>query len=166
MFFTNKTISKFWDWYERHYAVNVGAVAILFLWQLTHLYWLTTAVVLKRLLGISYFHSSIFWQNLIIFVDYIEIPTHLAAMIIYLNSLRKKFNWKSVWLLVFLNLHWLHIFWITDEFVVNQFSGYEQIILPAWLAWIAIAIDYLEVPVILDTSREFYKSLRKKFANS
>jgi hypothetical protein len=34
--------------------------------------------------------------------------------------------------------------------------------LPIWLAWIAILIDYLELPVIYDTLKKFYQSLRKE----
>jgi len=58
----------------------------------------------------------------------------------------------------------LHLFWITDEFVIEQFArmGERATLLPLWLAWLAIAIDYLELPVIYDTIRNFSKSLKEK----
>jgi hypothetical protein len=34
--------------------------------------------------------------------------------------------------------------------------------LPIWLAWIAIGIDYLELPVIYDTLRKFLVSIREQ----
>jgi hypothetical protein len=55
---------------------------------------------------------------------------------------------------VFLNSQWLHIFWITDQYVSNELAGRAAVSsLPAWLAWVAILIDYLELPVIYDTFR-------------
>lgn len=36
--------------------------------------------------------------------------------------------------------------------------------LPVWLAWIAIFIDYLELPVIYDTIKEFIKALKQNGA--
>ncbi len=51
------------------------------------------------------------------------------------------------------------MFWITDEFVVQQFTS--PIGLPVWTAWVAILIDYLELPVIFETLRLFIKSLKK-----
>jgi hypothetical protein len=55
----------------------------------------------------------------------------------------------------------LHILWITDEFVVAEFGG-ESTGIPGWLAWIAILIDYLELPVIFDTFRRFGNALRNR----
>ena len=34
--------------------------------------------------------------------------------------------------------------------------------LPVWLAWVAILIDYLELPVIYDTLRKFFLSVREQ----
>jgi hypothetical protein len=77
--------------------------------------------------------------------------------------LRKGWNWKSFIFLLFLNSQWLHIFWITDEFVVNEFTGEEAISsLPVWLAWVAILIDYLELPVIYDTMKKFVVATREQ----
>lgn len=56
---------------------------------------------------------------------------------------------------------WIHLFWITDEFVVDSFTGNgTNTILPIWLAWAAIPIDYLELPVIYDTMKKFLLTLK------
>ena len=34
--------------------------------------------------------------------------------------------------------------------------------LPSWLAWIAILIDYLELPVIADTLKKFVVAVRTR----
>lgn len=145
-------LSGFWAWYERHYVFALTLTAGLFALQLVHLYWLTADVVASRLFGQSYFQLTPFWQSVIILVDYTEIPGLISTSVLYVYELRKRFSWKSVLFLIALNSQWLHLFWITDEFVVDQFSGNASAtVLPAWLAWIAILIDYLELPVIADT---------------
>lgn len=152
-------IEKFWAWYERNRKLNIGLAAGLFLLQLIHLYWLTAHVVTHRIFSIGYFEVSDFVQFLIIIVDYTEIPALLGVSLIYLNELRQRFNWPSVIFLLFLNSQWLHIFWITDEFVISQFAGRASTVLPALLAWSAILIDYLELPVIVDTIKRFFKEI-------
>jgi hypothetical protein len=155
-------LKKFWSWYERHEKLNLGISAGLFTLQLFHLYWLATHVIALRLFDQSFFTPNNFFESLIILVDYLEVPTLISVSLVYINQLRKKFNWKSVLFLIFLNSQWLHIFWITDEFVLEKLTGSGAgTILPLWLAWIAIIIDYLEVPVIYDTLRQFIISLRK-----
>lgn len=156
-------LQKFWDWYEKHYTLNVGVAAFLFLLQLIHLYWLSADVVSQRLTGHSYFELTGILEILVLFVDYTEIPAILTTSLVYINGLRKQFNGKDVAFLFFVNSQWLHIFWITDEFVVAQFTGRpEETLLPVWLAWIAILIDYLELPVIYDTIKRFFVSLKQK----
>ena len=55
---------------------------------------------------------------------------------------------------------------ITDEFIIRQFQGHgELMILPFWLSWIAIFIDYLELPVMYDTTKRFLLSFRKNLVN-
>lgn len=144
-------LDAFWRWYERHYELNLVLTAMLFMLQLVHLYWLTTHVVLHQLLGVSYFNPPPFWQLLIICVDYSEIPALISTSVLYFFQLRQKFRWRHVAFLIMLNSQWLHLFWITDTFVVNQFSGEQATILPLWLAWVAILIDYLELPVMAET---------------
>jgi hypothetical protein len=78
------------------------------------------------------------------------------------NELRRKgFTWKAAGFLFMLNTQWLHIFWITDEVVVQYFAGP---VAPQWnalLAWVAILIDFLELPVIYDTLRRVWRERDK-----
>ncbi len=67
---------------------------------------------------------------------------------------------KPILYLVFLNSQWLHIFWITDEFVIVAGDG-ESTSLPAWLASVALLIDYLELPVIYDTVKRLFVATRE-----
>lgn len=157
------SLNRFFSWYERNKTLNLGVAAFLFTLQLVHLYWLTTDVVLFKLTGKSYFNPTETFESLILIVDYLEIPAIFSTSLVYINELRKKFNSKSLWFLFFINSQWLHIFWITDEFVVDKFTGIEtSTALPVWLAWTAIMIDYLELPVIFDTLKQFFASLKKE----
>ena len=75
----------------------------------------------------------------------------MSVSLVYLHALHATgLALRPVLYLAFLNSQWLHIFWITDEFVVGT-SGAGS--LPAWLAYVAILIDYLELPVMVDTSK-------------
>ncbi len=154
---------KFWQWYNSHELINTGLVAGLFVLQLIHLYWLTTDVVFFRLFGESFFNPSDLWQFLIIIVDYTEIPALILASIVYINELRAGFKWKSLLYLIFLNSQWIHLFWITDEMVIEQFTGVALVAFPVWLSWTAIFIDYLELPVIYDTLKKFFVSVFRKY---
>ncbi len=153
---------KFWRWYESQHVLTTTLTAILFSWQLVHLFWLTTAVVIPRLTGLVLFTPGPFYELLLVLVDYTEIPALISASMLYLHLLQKKFLWRHVGFLVLINSQWLHLFWITDEFVVTQFAAKAAIALPAWLAWVAIMIDYLELPVIFDTIRRAIRLLRHK----
>lgn len=156
-----KLITAFWNWYERHLTLNIGIAAFLFTLQLIHLYWLSADVVATKLLGQSFFELTGLWKWFILVVDYTEIPALITTSFVYINEYRKTKSIKSILFLLFLNSQWLHIFWITDEFVVDQFSGMStQSSIPAWLAWIAIAIDYLELPVIFDTIKKLITALK------
>ena len=53
----------------------------------------------------------------------------------------------------------IHIFWITDNVVYIVFFKSSFVEIPFILAWIAILIDYLELPVIADL---FYKVIKKE----
>lgn len=149
---------KFWSWYNEHLLANTVIAAGLFVLQLVHLYWLTTHVVAFRLWGLDLFNPAPMVQLIIIFVDYTEIPALITTSFVYVNELRKKGSHIKDWLyLFFLNIQFVHIFWITDEFVLDQFTGAGMgTILPFWLAWIAIFIDYLELPVIFETLRKAF----------
>jgi hypothetical protein len=153
---------RFWSWYERHYRLNLSIAVGLFLLQLLHLTWLTLHVVWFRLFGQSLWNPEGFGRTLLIMVDYTEIPALLSTSLVYINDLRRGFRWKPLLFLAFLNSQWLHLFWITDEFVVAQFvRGGEGTVLPPWLAWIAILIDYLELPVIFDSARKLIASFAR-----
>lgn len=158
-------LQKFWSWYERHYLLNLSIVTFLFAVQIFHLYWLFTDVVLLRLTGQSYFVFPNIWGVISIFLDYSEIPAIVSTTILYLHFLRQKFTYKNFFYLLFINIQWIHILWITDEIVVERFAHAELLHWPIFLAWIAIAIDYLELPVIFDTAKnlvfEIKKSLKK-----
>jgi len=149
-------------WYKRHYTLNVGVASFLFIWQLVHLYWLTTHVVFYRLFDISLFDPTNIAQALIVTADYAEIPALILTSFVYVFGLISKFSWKNILFLVLLNSQWLHLFWITDEFIISQFTGTNSAILPVYLSWLAIVIDYLELPVIFDTTKKFFRSLKNK----
>jgi hypothetical protein len=156
-------VRAFFDWYERHYTLNIGVASLLFLLQLVHLYWLSADVVADRLAGSSYFSPDGLFYYAILVVDYTELPALLSVSLVYINELRKGWSWKPLLFLLFLNSQWLHIFWITDEFVTAEFSaGAAGSSLPGWLAWVAILIDYLELPVIYDTLRKFAIAVREQ----
>jgi hypothetical protein len=156
-------LTSFWQWYERNYRLNITIVVVLFVLQLVHLYWLSVDVVLVRLTGIHGLWPDWQWLEFIItVVDYTEIPALLTTSLVYINEFRQGRRARAVMYLVLLNSQWLHLFWITDEFVVDQFTGVDRgTILPVWLAWVAIAIDYLEVPVIIDLIRKLARDLKK-----
>lgn len=154
---------KFWHWYESHLTLNIGIASGLFVLQLIHLYWLTTHVVFHKTFGFSLWDPSPFLEWLLLVVDYTEIPALITTSLVYINELRKKYSTKSVLYLIFLNSQFLHIFWITDEFVEARLTGAPEVtILPIWLAFLAIAIDYLELPVIFETIKKFIERINKK----
>jgi hypothetical protein len=51
----------------------------------------------------------------------------------------------------------VHIFWITDEIVYDTLFKTRLVEFPLYIAWIAILIDYLELPVMADL---FYKIIK------
>ena len=67
---------------------------------------------------------------------------------------------------VLLNTQWVHMFWITDQVVVDTFAGHSLLAWNAVVAWVAILIDYLEVPVIVDTLRKVVKQRRVMWARA
>jgi hypothetical protein len=151
----------FWGWYERRYLLNVCIASVLFGLQLVHLYWLGAEPISLRLVDESFFSPSGLLQYLILFVDYTEIPALIAVSLLYVNELRRGFSWGPLLFLLLLNSQWLHIFWITDEYVSNELAGDAAATsLPAGLAWVAILIDYLEVPVIYDTLKRLALAIR------
>ena len=157
----HSVMNKFWQWYEKTYTLNISIALGLFLLQIVHLIWLFGQVIWTKAFGTPLFELTGFWQWLIIVVDYTEIPALISVGLIYVNELRTRYSNLSAFYLAALSIQWVHLFWITDEFVVSSFAGVPSHI-PAWLAWIAILIDYLEVPVMLDTFRRFLKALKER----
>ena len=159
----NNFFKNLWLKYQERYSLYTGITAGIFLLQIVHLYWLTTHVVTYKLFGTHFFNPNDFWEVAIIIVDYLEIPAIISTSLLYFYSLSQKWNKKDLLMLFLLNTQWLHIFWISDEFVETIFFGIESsTILPVWLAWVAIFIDYLELPVMYDTTKKFVLSLMKK----
>jgi hypothetical protein len=148
---------SFWAWYERNYLLNVAIASTLFVLQLVHLAWLGADPIAQRLADESFFSPSGLLRYLIYAVDYSEIPALVSVSLVYVNELRRGRAWKPLLFLLFLNSQWLHIFWITDEYVASELAGPS---LPQWLAWMAILIDYLELPVIFDTLRRLALAMR------
>ncbi len=160
-------IRRFWAWYEKFYAWNVSITAVLFVFQLVHLYWLTTAVVIFRIFGTSFFFSnSKVLTLLMVLADYTEIPAIIMTSILYTRKIRREGGGvKNILYLIFLNIQWIHLFWITDEVALNALGlGSVSAPLNPALAWVAILIDYLELPVIVDTIREVFRVRSLKMA--
>jgi hypothetical protein len=115
--------NNFWDWYEKNYKLNLAITVFLFALQLFHLYWLFTDVVLFKLTGESYFGLTRVWGVISTFIDYTEVPALISTNILYIHLLRQKFSYKHIWFLFALNIQWLHLFWITDEVVLEKFAS-------------------------------------------
>ncbi len=161
-------LNTFWKWYEKEYSVIVPLTALLFLLQIVHLYWMTTNIVFFRVFGHPFWDPSFLWNTVIALVDYTEIPALILISLFYIGELQKKLDprldgarWKNTLFLILLNLQWLHLFWITDEVIYAQLAGAALFVIPVWLSWFAIMIDYLELPVIYDTTKKAILSLRK-----
>jgi len=147
---------RFWRWYRRHYVATLVVTTALFLLQLFHLYWLFTDVVLTRLTGHSSFAFPAGGLLLYVLIDYLEIPTHLSGMVLYGYEFRRGIRLKSLVFFVLLQLHWVHLLWITDDVVVNTFTEHTLLTWTGLAAWVAIGIDYIEVPIIVDRLRQVY----------
>ena len=154
-------VGKFINFYNRYENLNLKITFFLISLQILHLYWLTTAVVLQKIFGESFFLAPKSLLPLFIVIDYIEIPALISGLIYYAYSVRKnKSSAKRSYLFLgLLAVQVIHIFWITDEVVYDSFFNSSFIELPVILSWIAILIDYLELPVMADL---FYKVIKKK----
>lgn len=148
---------NFWKKYEN---LNLKIAFILVALQIIHLYWISTDVVAKRITGESLFLFPQEFLMIFIIIDYLEIPALIAGVTFYSFLLYTGRNIKNAFLLAFLAVQFFHLFWLTDEIVYETFFGASFIGLPAAVAWVAIAIDYLEIPVIADLFRRLY---RKRF---
>ena len=154
-------VQKCIDFYRRYETLGLKITFILIALQLIHLYWLTTDVVLQKIFGQSFF---LFPKNLLplfVVIDYIEIPALISGIIFYIYSIRsgEENSKKGYLFLGLLGVQVIHIFWITDDVVYSSFFKSSFVEIPFVLAWIAILIDYLELPVIADL---FYKVIKKE----
>jgi hypothetical protein len=99
---------------------------------------------------------------LFIIIDYIEIPALVSGIIYYFfnliyNKKEKEKRIKNTIFLILLAIQSIHILWITDDIVYSTFVGADLIEIPEYLVWIAILIDYLELPVIYDLLKRIIK---------
>jgi hypothetical protein len=154
-------VGKFIDFYHRYENLNLKITFFLISLQILHLYWLTTDVVLQKIFGESFFFVPKSFLPIFVVIDYIEIPALISGLIYYAYSIRKNKSKakRSYLFLGMLAVQVIHIFWITDEVVYDSFFNSSFIELPFVLSWIAILIDYLELPVMADL---FYKVIKKK----
>ncbi|MDP3685286.1 MAG: hypothetical protein Q8R32_00475 [bacterium] len=142
------------SWRERLRRWNFSIAAVLFPLQIIHLLWLTVDVVLPRLFGIpAVFDHIPLARILLILVDYTEIPALVSTSLVYVDSFRQTRRGRDLLYVGFLNIQWLHLFWITDAFVLTVFAGPSPSALHPVVAWVAILIDYLEVPVMMELLR-------------
>jgi hypothetical protein len=117
--------------------------AVLFVTQIAHLVWMTTYVVPVHL------GAQPLWSPPaapLAIADWFEIPAIVTTSILYIRTRQ----WR---LLLLVDVQLLHIFWITDEIILSRNT------LSPLLAWVAILIDYLELPVIVDTVRRAVRGL-------
>jgi hypothetical protein len=97
---------------------------------------------------------------LFIIIDYIEIPALVSGITYYFFNLiynKKEKRIKNIIFLILLAIQSIHIFWITDDIVYSTFVGADLIEIPEYFVWIAILIDYLELPVIYDLLKRIIK---------
>lgn len=151
-------VLSFWQKYQN---LNLKIAFILMSLQVLHLYWLTADVILQRLAGDSYFGLPSTLLPLFVLVDYVEIPALVSGITFYLFSLMRnsRANRAKAINAIFLSLlvtQVVHIFWITDEVVYESFFGGDLVYFPVYLSWIAILIDYLEIPVMIDLFRRVF----------
>lgn len=143
-----------------HRLLLVVSFLGLFL-QLFHLYWLTTVVVVPRFFGFSLDTTLNAISVLYLLADGIEVPAILSRTFLYILGMKSDFSWKNVLLLVLLNSQWIHIYWITDTFILSELFLHNNN-WPIFLIWGSILIDYLELPVIYDTGKEVFLKIKHK----
>ena len=125
-------MKSFWKWYQDNYALNLAVSTFLFSLQLIHLFWLLTHVVFIKV-GVGDFFAYFSFLNWpLVLIDYTEIPAIITTSLVYINEIRLKKSFKPWLYLILLNIQWLHILWITDEFLL------ENIYFTGALWWLAV----------------------------
>ncbi len=148
------------NWYNRTYTFQIGLAGFLFVLQIGHLIWLFGQVLWFKLTGTPLFVVSPTFEKILVLFDYTEIPAIVTASIVFFREYKLHKKWKDLFFVFLINTQWLHILWITDEFVLDSLDGLATWL--AWLALIAILIDYLEIPVIYVTIKKFLNALKEK----
>ena len=161
---TSAFVQKFINFYRRYENLNLKITFILISLQVIHLYWLTSDVVLQKIFGESYFLVPKTFLPLFVIIDYIEIPALVSGIIFYAYNIRfsKEETKRSYLFLALLVVQIFHIFWITDDVVYASFFESSFVEIPPILAWIAILIDYLELPVMADLLYKIIRGEKKK----
>ena len=141
---------------------NKKIALILFCTQLIHLYWLAAYVLVPTILFGHVVVSHIVIPSwLFVSIDYIEIPALISGIFFYISAGRSK---KNILMLALLGSQIIHMFFLTDQVIINTFS--EQPQFPVFFAVTAILIDYLELPVLVDLARNFFKGESNENRNS
>lgn len=160
----SSAVQKLVGFWQRYENLNLKIAFVLISLQLIHLYWLTADVVIQRITGESILgvpHGSPLFIFFII-IDYIEIPALVSGLTYYALRIynHERGSARNALLLSMLAIQVFHIFWITDDVVYASFFGSPSgsVEIPYYAAWIAILIDYLELPVIADL---FYRTIVK-----
>jgi hypothetical protein len=153
----NVSIEKILNFWTRYENLNLKITFTLISLQILHLYWLTADVVLQRVFGQGYLGLPKKLLPLFVVVDYVEV----SGITFYLFSIFKgePNPRKNMIFLALLAIQVVHIFWITDEIVYESLLDSDLVKFPLYLTWIAILIDYLEIPVMIDL---FYKTFKIK----
>jgi hypothetical protein len=120
---------------------------ILMALQIIHLFWLTCNVTLPMFnLNDLKFNEGSF---LFVSIDYLEIPSLIITCTSYLFIIfRESHKPKNILYFSMLVLQFLHIFWITDEFIVNYLYD-----LPFYLLIFVVFIDYSELFILFDLGK-------------
>lgn len=146
---------------ERYEEASAKVAFFLIALQIVHLAWLTTDIVLVKLVPgqIPLFPAAL--EPVQAAIDYLEIPGLFAAVTVYITGMvrRGKISPKNALFTGLLLIQFVHLFWITDEVVYEVLLNSNLIDLPDSVAWVAILIDYLELPVMFDL---FARVFRKK----
>lgn len=155
-----KRITSFYDRYEN---LNLKVTFVLIALQLIHLYWLATDIILVKLVGQSWFPFPDIPAPLFVAIDYLEIPALFSGMVVYAMAIRRRGGHihRNVLFMAILAAQVFHLFWITDEVVYDALFNVVPIQLPIWLVWIAILVDYLELPIIWDLFRKAFSKKKK-----
>jgi len=149
--------------YRRYEEASTRIAFFLIALQAVHLIWLTTDVVLVKL-GVG--PGQIFPDGLEpvqAFIDYLEIPGLIAGVSVYVMNMvgKGKVSARNTLFTGLLLIQFVHLFWITDEVVYQVLLESDLADIPEPVAWVAIMIDYLELPVMFDLFARVFRKKKK-----